>query len=151
MSYLWGYEDVPLLEFMDHVQTRMPDDSYRRRLRSLLYLCCVFLELFNPLCFDLHKNSGPRSVSDQLYNYIMAQTSGTAGHSGSVCDDEVGNKCRTSWEIQVGAGPPTVYFIDSVQLMLSVAAVAITDLLLTIVYHDGGVFGSPTFFFISSV
>ena len=37
------------------------------------------------------------------------------------------------------------------QLMLSVAAVAITDLLLTIVYDDGGVFGSPPFFFISSV
>ena len=40
----------------------------------------------------LHKHSGPRSVSDQLYNYIMAQASGTAGHSGSICDDAVENR-----------------------------------------------------------
>ena len=36
-------EDVPLVEFMYLVFTRMPGESYRRRLRSLfLYLCYVF-------------------------------------------------------------------------------------------------------------
>ena len=31
------------------VYTRMPGESYRRRLRSLLYLCCVFPKLMNSL------------------------------------------------------------------------------------------------------
>ena len=36
-------EDVPLVEFMYLVFTRMPGESYRRRLRSLLlFLCYVF-------------------------------------------------------------------------------------------------------------
>ena len=36
-------EDVPLVEFMCLVFTRMPGESYRRRLGSLLlYLCYVF-------------------------------------------------------------------------------------------------------------
>ena len=36
-------EDVPLVEFMYLVFTRMPGESYRKRLRSLLlYLCDVF-------------------------------------------------------------------------------------------------------------
>ena len=40
---LESYKDVPLMEFMYLVFTRMPDESYRRRLRSLLlYLCYVF-------------------------------------------------------------------------------------------------------------
>ena len=37
------FEDVPLVEFMYLVFTRMLGESYRRRLRSLLlYLCDVF-------------------------------------------------------------------------------------------------------------
>ena len=37
------HEDVPLVEFMYLVFTRMPGESYRRRLSSLLlYLCYVF-------------------------------------------------------------------------------------------------------------
>ena len=41
-------QDVPLVEFMYLVFTRMPGKSYRRRLRSLLlYLCYVFLTLIN--------------------------------------------------------------------------------------------------------
>ena len=37
------FEDVPLVEFMYFVFTRMPGESYRRRLGSLfLCLCCVF-------------------------------------------------------------------------------------------------------------
>ena len=36
-------EDVPLVEFVNLVFTRMPGEGYRRRLRSLLlYLCYVF-------------------------------------------------------------------------------------------------------------
>ena len=36
-------EDVPLVEFMYLAYTRMPGESYRRRLGSLLlYLCDVF-------------------------------------------------------------------------------------------------------------
>ena len=39
-------EKVPLVEFMYLVFTRMPGESYRRRLRSLLlYLCYVFRAL----------------------------------------------------------------------------------------------------------
>ena len=38
-------EDVPLVEFMYLVFTRMPGESYRRRLRSLLYSCNVFRAL----------------------------------------------------------------------------------------------------------
>ena len=43
-------EDVPLVEFMYLVFTRMPGESYRRRLRSLL-LCLrdVFRALVNSL------------------------------------------------------------------------------------------------------
>ena len=35
----------------------MPGESYRRRLRSLLYLCCVFRKLFNPLVFWFRTNT----------------------------------------------------------------------------------------------
>ena len=45
-----NYEDVPLVEFMYLVFTRMPGESYLRRLRSLLLcLCDVFLALINSL------------------------------------------------------------------------------------------------------
>ena len=41
---------VPLVEFIYLVFTRMPGESYRRRLRSLLlYLCHVFRALINSL------------------------------------------------------------------------------------------------------
>ena len=43
------FEDVPLVEFMYLVFTRTPDESYRGRLRSLLYLCYVFRALINSL------------------------------------------------------------------------------------------------------
>ena len=44
------FEDIPVGEFMYLVFTRMPGESYRRRLRSLL-LCFsdVFRALINPL------------------------------------------------------------------------------------------------------
>ena len=58
-------ESVPLVEFMYLVFTRMPDESYRRQLRSLLlYLCYVIRALINSLVLILHERSGPRSVSD---------------------------------------------------------------------------------------
>ena len=42
--------DVPLVEFMYLVFTRMPGESYRGRLTSLLlYLCYVFRALINSL------------------------------------------------------------------------------------------------------
>ena len=46
------HEDVPLVEFMYLAFTRMPGESYRRQLRSLLlllYLCYVFWALINSL------------------------------------------------------------------------------------------------------
>ena len=44
----WNNEDLPLVELMYPVFTRMPGERYRRRLRSLLlYLCCIFQELIN--------------------------------------------------------------------------------------------------------
>ena len=44
------FEDVTLVELMYLVFTRMPGESYRRRLRSLLlYLCYVFRVLINSL------------------------------------------------------------------------------------------------------
>ena len=51
----WGregvlFEDVPLVEFMCLVFTRMPGESYRRRLTSLLLcLCDVFRALISSL------------------------------------------------------------------------------------------------------
>ena len=48
MFYL--FEDVPLVEFMYLVFTRLPGERYRRRLRSLLlFLCYVFRALMNSL------------------------------------------------------------------------------------------------------
>ena len=83
------------MEFIYLVLTCMP---VRVTVGDSGLCCCTCVLSANelPCVLILHKHSGPRSVSDQLYNYIMAQTSGTAGHSGLVCDDKVGNKCRTS-------------------------------------------------------
>ena len=55
LGYLHAYQmrvtvNVPLVELMYLVFTRMPGESYRRRLRSfLLYLCYVFRALINSL------------------------------------------------------------------------------------------------------
>ena len=44
------FEDVPLVKFMYPVFTHMPDESYHRRLRSLLLcLCDIFQVLIIPL------------------------------------------------------------------------------------------------------
>ena len=46
-------DDVPVVEIMSLVFTRMPGESYRRPLGSLLlYLCYVFRALINSLCVD---------------------------------------------------------------------------------------------------
>ena len=43
------FEDVPQVEFMYLVFTRMPGENYRRRLKSLLFcLYDVFRALINP-------------------------------------------------------------------------------------------------------
>ena len=48
-------EDVPLVEFM-YLDTLLPDESYRKRLRySLLYLRYVFRALINSLAM-VHKD-----------------------------------------------------------------------------------------------
>ena len=50
--YILKHEDIPLLEFMYLTFTRVPGESYRRRLRSLvLYLCDVFRALINSLLY----------------------------------------------------------------------------------------------------
>ena len=46
-------KDVPLVEFNYLVFTRMPGESYRRRLGSLLYLCYVFRSLIHPIVLIL--------------------------------------------------------------------------------------------------
>ena len=53
LTYLLFFmEDVPLVEFMYLVFTRMPGESYRRGLRSsVLYLCYVFRALINSLVY----------------------------------------------------------------------------------------------------
>ena len=48
--WLFLFEDVPLVEFTYLIFTRMPGESYHRRLRSLLlYLCYVFWVQINSL------------------------------------------------------------------------------------------------------
>ena len=49
LSTTTSTEAVLLVEFMYLVSTRMPGESYRRRLRSLLYLRYVFRALINSL------------------------------------------------------------------------------------------------------
>ena len=54
-SWLDHKEDVPLVVFMYLIFTRMPCESYRRQLRSLLLcLCYVFRALSNSLVCCLH-------------------------------------------------------------------------------------------------
>ena len=56
-----GDEDVPLVEFMYLVFTRMPGGSYRRRLKSLLLrLCDIFFERL--WLIPLFGGGGDRSV-----------------------------------------------------------------------------------------
>ena len=62
MSKLTSIEDVPLVEFMYLVFTRMPGENYRRQLRSLLmYLCYVFRALINSLCVVFYLDKGDYS------------------------------------------------------------------------------------------
>ena len=47
---LYLFEDIALVEFMYLVFTRMPGESYHKRLRSLLlYLCYVYRALIDSL------------------------------------------------------------------------------------------------------
>ena len=59
-------EDVPLVEFMYLVSTRMPGASYHRRPRSLLLcLCDIFRELINSLVRGLFYKSGSTNHDPQ--------------------------------------------------------------------------------------
>ena len=51
------FEDVPMVEFMYLVFTRMPGESYRRRSRFLLCLCDVFRALINSLVCCLYASA----------------------------------------------------------------------------------------------
>ena len=54
---MYTFEDVPQVEFVHRVFTRMPGESYCRRLRSLsLYLCYAFQALISSLVCWLQKN-----------------------------------------------------------------------------------------------
>ena len=52
---------------MYFVFARMPGESYRRRLRSLLYLCCVFRALINSLELKIN-----RFEKSSLYNWKLS-------------------------------------------------------------------------------
>ena len=82
----WGasfFEDIPLVEFMYLVFTRMPGESYHRRLKSLLlYLCYVFRALINSLeCWFCTSALGlvlfqisERMCSDLILLYVIIIT-----------------------------------------------------------------------------
>ena len=57
---------VPLVEIMYPAFTRMPGESHRRRLRSLLYLCYVFRALINSLLYRFFSFSSS-TINFQLY------------------------------------------------------------------------------------
>ena len=60
-------EDVPLVEFMYLVCTRMPGESYRRQLGFLLlYLCYVFRALINSLDLDTEGLNAALSVESNI-------------------------------------------------------------------------------------
>ena len=68
----WQSKDAPLVEFMYLVFTRMPGDSYRRRLRSLLFVFVLRISSADQLpgVSILHERSGPRSVSELDIKFI---------------------------------------------------------------------------------
>ena len=63
------FEDVPQVEFMYLAFIRMPGESYRRRLRSLLlYLWYVFRALINPLVCSLKKKAIAAPLHGDTYS-----------------------------------------------------------------------------------
>ena len=59
------FTNVPLVELIYLFFTRMPGESYRRRLRSLLPCLCVtsFERFLTSLCIDRWSSFVPRMVS----------------------------------------------------------------------------------------
>ena len=55
------------------VFTRVPGKSYCRRLRSLLYLCCLFWALINPLVCWRRKNGEKKHLSSHTKNISQVQ------------------------------------------------------------------------------
>ena len=103
-------EDVPLVEFMYLVFTRMPGVSYRRRLRSLLCFCDVFRALINSLvCWSMTCSSRARALANDWSSAVStwmgahsepASLSGTflvswefSGPYGSGWRKDVVNRC----------------------------------------------------------
>ena len=60
-------EDEHLVEFMYLIFTRMPGESYRQGLRSLLYLCYVFRALINSLVCSLRSKDIRGSKERYIY------------------------------------------------------------------------------------
>ena len=69
-------EDVPLVELMCLAFTRMPGESYRRRLGSLLlYLCDVFRVLINSLaCWNQLETTALVCFKSLLLNIVIWAT-----------------------------------------------------------------------------
>ena len=81
-----GPEDVPLVEFLYLVFTRMPGESYRRRLRSLLlYLCYVFRALIN-------------SLACWLYTLVQAIDNDSIDESKIQWSRSLGELTDTEWQ-----------------------------------------------------
>ena len=61
---------VPLMEFMYLLFTRMSGESYRRWLRSLLYMCYIFRALINSLvcCHSIARLSCISRARTRYYN-----------------------------------------------------------------------------------
>ena len=80
-------EAIPSRQFMHLVFNRTPDESYCRRLRSLLLCLCVtsFEHQLTPLCVGSSKACGyvaegggaPSSGADTLYQFCVAHLAGS--------------------------------------------------------------------------
>ena len=66
------FEDVPLVELTYFVFTRMPGDSYRRRLGSLLLcLCDVFRAVITPLVLILRSFEHRCQLADDFRRPVV--------------------------------------------------------------------------------
>ena len=93
-------ENVPLVEFMYLLFTRMPGASYRRQLRSLLlYLCYVFRSLINSLVWLFLFTSVCSVVVEGIFPSLKLQNA-SAGQLRLCC-----STCE-GWKGPCGSGSP---------------------------------------------
>ena len=79
------YKDVPLVEFMYLVFTRMPGESYRRLLRSvLLYSCYIFV------CWGGNTKT--------LYRWRLEKLDKKEKKKEKKEEEEAGTKSRSCWK-----------------------------------------------------